>query len=49
MDTLFYSGVFLLSIGCFALAVYSAYKIGLRKGRREYYEALTTTDQEDFQ
>lgn len=48
MDEVFYLGVLLLSAGCFALAVFSAYKIGVRRGRKEYYEALTTSHEEEI-
>jgi hypothetical protein len=38
----------LLLSGCAALAIYSAYKIGRIRGRKEYYEALTSKHQEDI-
>lgn len=47
MDNLFYAGVTLLFIGMFSLAVFIAYKIGRAKGRKEYYEALTTRHEEE--
>ncbi|HMN26467.1 MAG TPA: hypothetical protein PKE38_18310 [Ignavibacteriaceae bacterium] len=47
MDNLFYAGVSLLFIGMFSLARFIAYKIGVQKGRREYYNLLTNPDEEN--
>lgn len=47
MDDLFYVGVFLLFIGMFSLALFIAYKIGVQRGRKEYYNLLTNPEEED--
>ena len=49
MDELFYLGILLLSMGTIGLSLFAAYKIGERKGKREYYDALTSTHEEDLQ
>lgn len=46
-DDLFYFGISLLGAGLIALGFYTSYRIGKKHGQKEYYEYLTTNNQED--
>lgn len=46
MDIQFYLGAVLLLIGLFAGAILVSFKIGKRKGAKEYYDLLTTDREE---
>lgn len=47
MDNLFYFSITLIGTGLLALAFYSVYRFGKKRGAREYYNILTTNNQED--